>query len=96
MADVVHAFMESPQWKRGALFIVYDEWGGFFDHVRAADACRTIRASDDLGTGLRADGHPHPRRRGLARTRGAGTSTTTIYGFESILKMIEYRFGLRR
>ena len=34
MADVVHAFMESPQWKRGALFIVYDEWGGFFDHVR--------------------------------------------------------------
>ena len=33
MADVVHAFMESPQFKRGALFIVYDEWGGFFDHV---------------------------------------------------------------
>ena len=34
MADVVHAFMESPQWKRGAIFIVYDEWGGFFDHVK--------------------------------------------------------------
>src|SRR5205085_7923361 len=33
MSDVVHAFMASPQWKRGALFIVYDEWGGFFDHV---------------------------------------------------------------
>jgi len=28
-----NAFIESPQWKRGALFIVYDEWGGFFDHV---------------------------------------------------------------
>jgi len=26
MADVVHAFMESPQFKRGALFITYDEW----------------------------------------------------------------------
>lgn len=26
--------MESPQFKRGALFIIYDEWGGFFDHVR--------------------------------------------------------------
>src|SRR4051794_6623800 len=34
MADVVHAFIQSPQWKRGALFIVYDEWGGFFDHVK--------------------------------------------------------------
>src|SRR4051812_28309598 len=33
MSDVVHAFMESPQWERGALFVVYDEWGGFFDHV---------------------------------------------------------------
>src|SRR3954465_5914543 len=34
MSDVVHAFMSSPQYKNGALFIVYDEWGGFFDHVR--------------------------------------------------------------
>src|SRR3954470_19879192 len=34
MSDVVHAFMESPHWKRGALFVVYDEHGGFFDHVR--------------------------------------------------------------
>ena len=35
-----HAFMESPQWKRGALFIVYDEWGGFFDHVAPAARAR--------------------------------------------------------
>ena len=33
MSDVVHAFVESPQYRRGALFINYDEWGGFFDHV---------------------------------------------------------------
>ena len=93
MSDVVHAFMESPQWKRGALFIVYDEWGGFFDHVRPP----------------RVPGHPQrprPRTRTSARwasgsrpwrsrrTCGAATSTHSIYGFESILKMIEYRFGL--
>ena len=47
MADVVHAFMESPQWKRGALFIVYDEWGGFFDHVRPPRV-PDIRSSADL------------------------------------------------
>ncbi len=34
MSDVVHAFMESPQYRRGVLFIDYDEWGGFFDHVK--------------------------------------------------------------
>ena len=34
MSDVAHAFIESPQYERGALFINYDEWGGFFDHVQ--------------------------------------------------------------
>src|SRR5205823_546987 len=33
MADVAHAFLSSPNFKRGAMFIIYDEWGGFFDHV---------------------------------------------------------------
>ena len=65
MADVVHAFMESPQWKRGALFIVYDEWGGFFDHV--APAARPRRPQQPRHQqGLRADGLPHPRAGGVA------------------------------
>ena len=34
MSDVAHAFLESPQYRRGAMFINYDEWGGFFDHVK--------------------------------------------------------------
>ena len=33
MADVVRAFVQSKCYRRGALFVVYDEWGGFFDHV---------------------------------------------------------------
>jgi phospholipase C len=32
-SDVVSAFLRSPNWHRGAMFINYDEWGGFFDHV---------------------------------------------------------------
>jgi phospholipase C len=38
--NVVKAVVESPLWPRTALFINYDEWGGFFDHVippRVAD-----------------------------------------------------------
>jgi phospholipase C len=32
-SDVTTAFMRSPSWRQGAMFINYDEWGGFWDHV---------------------------------------------------------------
>lgn len=92
MADVVHAFLESPQFRRGALFIVYDEWGGFFDHVappRVPDARSSADLDADFGQmGLRIPAvavSPYARR---------GHVDHGIYGFESILKMIRYRFGL--
>ncbi len=31
--------MESPNWKRTALFFTYDEHGGFYDHVPPPKAC---------------------------------------------------------
>ncbi|MFL5823455.1 MAG: alkaline phosphatase family protein, partial [Solirubrobacteraceae bacterium] len=93
MADVVHAFMESPQWKRGALFIVYDEWGGFFDHVpcpRVPDERNSRDINQDYGLmGFRIPAvavSPWVKRRHVAHS---------TYAFESILKLIEYRFGLR-
>jgi phospholipase C len=93
MSDVVHAFMESPQWERGALFIVYDEWGGFFDHVappRVRDDRNATKLADDYGQmGFRIPAiavSPWARRKHVAHT---------TYGFESILKLIEYRFGLK-
>ena len=39
--------MNSPMWKRGvAIFITWDEWGGFYDHVVPPKV-------DDLGLGIR-------------------------------------------
>lgn len=32
-SDVTTAFMRSPSWAKGAMFVNYDEWGGFWDHV---------------------------------------------------------------
>jgi phospholipase C len=91
MADVVHAFMESPQFKRGALFIVYDEWGGFYDHVvpkRVPDERNDRDIDKDYGLmGFRIPAiavSPYARQ---------AVHHSTL-GFESILKMIEYRFGL--
>jgi phospholipase C len=92
MSDVVHAFMESPQWKRGALFIVYDEWGGFFDHVRpprVPDIRNSRDPNQDFGQmGLRIPAitvSPWVKR---------GHVSHSTFGFESILKMIEWRFGI--
>jgi phospholipase C len=33
IADVVHTLMRAPTWKNTALFITYDEHGGYYDHV---------------------------------------------------------------
>ncbi|MGI8714018.1 MAG: alkaline phosphatase family protein [Solirubrobacteraceae bacterium] len=33
VASVVNALLHSPGWKRTALFITYDEGGGYYDHV---------------------------------------------------------------
>jgi phospholipase C len=91
MSDVVHAFMESPNWERGALFIVYDEWGGFFDHVRppsVPDARRSSNIDNDFGLmGFRIPAvvvSPFARRAEVSHL---------LCGFESIIKLITYRFG---
>jgi phospholipase C len=93
MADVVHSFMESPQFKNGVLFIVYDEWGGFFDHVRpprVPDQRNNRDINKDFGLmGWRIPAiavSPYAKR---------GAVRHSIYGFESILKMISWRFGLK-
>jgi len=92
MSDVVNAFIESPQWKNGALFVVYDEWGGFFDHVaspRVPDNRNSADLNEDYGRmGFRIPAvlvSPYARR---------GHVDHQQWGFESILKMIRYRYGL--
>ena len=39
LASVTDALTKSPQWKRSALFITYDEHGGLYDHVPPPKAC---------------------------------------------------------
>ena len=92
MSDVVHAFMESPQYRRGALFVVYDEWGGFFDHVpppRVPDDLANADPNEDWGQmGFRI-----PAMTISPFVRPGKVSHATL-GFESILKLIAYKFGL--
>jgi phospholipase C len=96
MADVVNAFVRSPNYRRGVLFIVYDEWGGFFDHVRpprVVDDRSSRDLNEDFGQmGFRIPAvavSPYSRNRGSRYRVNHG-----IYGHESILKFISYRFGI--
>ena len=46
---VINAAMEGPDWANTAVFLVWDDWGGFYDHVRP------IRI-DENGYGIRVPG----------------------------------------
>jgi phospholipase C len=98
MADVVNAFVTSPNYRRGALFIIYDEWGGFFDHVRPPRVPDN-RSTRNLNTDFGQMGFRIPAVSVSPYTRGPRSRTRYrvdhgIYGHESILKLISYRFGL--
>ena len=92
LADVVSAFVESPQWKNGAIFVVYDEWGGFFDHVRPPRV-PDDRSSSDINKDFGQMGFRIPAMAFSPYLRRGYVDHGT-YGSESVLKMIEDRFGL--
>jgi phospholipase C len=86
MSDVVHPFLRSPQWKRGALFLVWDEWGGFFDHV-APPSVPDANQSSDLDENFGQMGFRVPAVV-LSRYAKRGKVIHTRFGHESILRMV--------
>jgi phospholipase C len=49
VTGLVNAIMRSPDWNSTAIFLSWDDWGGFYDHVVPPTA-------DGLGFGLRVPG----------------------------------------
>lgn len=90
--QIYDALRTSPNWSKTVLIINYDEWGGFFDHVPpplAPIPPATQAAGDTDGRlGFRVPCvviSPYARRNFIAHGQ---------YDHTSILKMIEWRFGL--
>ena len=92
LADVIGAFQESPQFARGALFVNYDEWGGFFDTVVPGRAADDDRASADLAEDFAQLGFRIPATVVSPYAR-RGHQAPHPYDHTSILKFIEWRFG---
>jgi phospholipase C len=79
VARVVDAVMRSPDWSSSAIFLTWDEWGGFYDHVRPP-------VVDGVGYGMRVPGimiSPFARR---------GLIDHQTLSFDAYLRFIEDDF----
>jgi phospholipase C len=78
---LIDAVMQGPDWPTTAIFVSWDDWGGFCDHVNPPSV-------DAFGLGIRVPGpviSPYARQ---------GYIDHTTYSFESWLKIIEERYGI--
>jgi phospholipase C len=72
----MNALMQGPDWPSTAVVLVWDDWGGFYDHVAPPQA-------DAFGLGIRVPLlviAPYARR---------GYISHTTYSFDSVLKTFE-------
>lgn len=77
--SLINAAMESPDWNETAIFLTWDDWGGFYDHV-------TPPVVDENGYGLRVPGlviSPYAKK---------GYIDHQILSFDAYLKFIEDDF----
>lgn len=82
VTGLVNSVMKGSDWKSTAIFISWDDWGGFYDHVPPPSV-------DEYGYGIRVPGlviGPYVKK---------GFIDHNTYSFESWLKIMEERFGVR-
>jgi phospholipase C len=93
--NLVHSVVTGPQWSRTALFITYDEWGGFFDHVtppRTDDD--PLANAGNLEEDFGQRGFRVPMMAISPYSRKGYVHQDGPYDHTSILRFLEYRFGL--
>ena len=97
VAEVYHALRLGPLWSKTVFVVNYDEWGGFFDHVPPP-----LVVDDTKAAPLSPAPHPDYRQLGfrvpcvIASPFAQKRIVSGGAPFEhtSILKMIEWRWGL--
>ncbi len=80
-AQIVNELMASPDWEHTAVFITWDDWGGFYDHVAPPKV-------DGFGLGFRV---PTLTVSPYAKD---GYVDSKVGEFASILRFIEQNWGL--
>jgi len=96
--DVMSALVNSPNWSSSAMFLTYDEHGGYYDHVAPPAAPKP----DNIAPMLQPGDTPGAFDRYGIRVPAMVISpyakshvvSHTVYDHTSILHFIETRFGL--
>ena len=96
--DVIQALVKSPNWSSSAMFLTYDEHGGYYDHVAPPAAPKP----DNIAPMLKPGDTPGAFDRYGIRVPAIVISpyakthfvSHTVYDHTSILRFIETRFGL--
>jgi phospholipase C len=76
---VIDAVMSGPDWKSTAIFVAWDDWGGFYDHVVPPKV-------DSEGYGIRVPAFM------VSAYAKAGMIDHDIYSFDAYLKLVEDLF----
>jgi phospholipase C len=76
---IVNAAMQGPDWEETAIFITWDDWGGFYDHVEPPRV-------DLNGYGIRVPGIM------ISPWAEAGTIDSQTLSFDAYLRLIEDLF----
>jgi phospholipase C len=79
--EQINAVMQGPEWRSTALFLTWDDFGGFYDHEPPP-------AVDHFGFG------PRVPLLVISPWVRAGYIEHTTLEFSSVLKFVEHRFGL--
>ncbi|HUY64025.1 MAG TPA: alkaline phosphatase family protein, partial [Acidimicrobiales bacterium] len=104
LSEIFHAVSSGPKWERTVLVVNYDEWGGFFDHVSPPRVTPGTSAGSpasvvdhDLVAGQVLLGFRVPCMVASPFTKGDPANPTVAHGLydhTSVLKLIEWRWGL--
>src|SRR5437867_1672120 len=97
LAQTFQAVARGPRWSRTVLIVTYDEWGGFFDHVPPPRAIAPNGVDPDLVNGKALLGFRVPTIVASPFSRGEPDDPKVkgmTFDHTSILKLIEWRFGL--
>jgi phospholipase C len=99
LSQVYRALATGPQWAKTVLLVMFDEWGGFFEHVAPPRVVSPENSPDtDLQDGAALLGFRVPTVIASPFTKGiAGQANLVdhnLYDHTAALKLIEWRFGL--
>jgi phospholipase C len=89
VASVVNAVGQSSYWNSTAIVILWDDWGGLYDH-----ASPSFLRDDQGGLGFRVPMIVVSPYAKLGQSSQGGYISHTQYEFGSILKYVENNFGL--